>query len=100
MSKELVFRISETGETVVGLYDDNFDWRAIGPIEVQRATDVQYNTETQKWEVYLIGEDRVLPESFTDRSDAISHEVAYLNDHLDACPFLKTEELYDSAKSR
>lgn len=91
MPKELVFRISETGETVVGLYDDNFDWRALGPIEVQRATDVILNPETQEWEVYLIDEDRVLPNSFVNRSDAIAHEVEYLIEHMDTCPFLKTE---------
>jgi len=92
MSRELVFRISPTGDTVVGLYDDNFDWRELGPIEVERATDVRLNKETQEWEVYVIAEDRTLPESFVDRAKAIAHEVEYLNERIDSCPFLKSEE--------
>ena len=82
----------------MGLYDDNFDWRALGPIEVQRATDVRLNSETQEWEVYLIDEDRVLPSSFVDRSDAIVHEVEYLIEHMDICPFLK-KAFTDSGQS-
>ena len=45
-------RISEDG-TVRGLYDDAVDWRALGPIRVDRASYVEFDRRSQQWTVQI-----------------------------------------------
>jgi hypothetical protein len=80
--KEKVITITADGSEAYGLYDDNLPWRNLGgKIEAVRASEVRMNDEG-RWEIFIFDEDRVLPETFLNRSDAIDHEIAYLNDYV------------------
>lgn len=89
--QELILRISPDGQTVVGLYNDKLPYRQLGEIEAVRATDVRLNKDGL-WEVFSIFEGKTLDQRFTNRSDAIAHEVSYLQANLDKlCPYLNGE---------
>jgi len=79
---DIVVRVSADGNNVTGLYSDQIEYGAIGELGIERASDVRYNHATQKWEVYIRMTKEVLPETFTKRSMALAHEVAYLNKRI------------------
>lgn len=84
--RELVLKISPDGKDVVSLFSEVFPVGFLGIVNITRATDVRFDNECGKWEIYIIQERRVLPEKFTKRSEAIEHEVEYLNERLNLCP--------------
>jgi hypothetical protein len=62
------------------LWTDLIDLTEIGTCHVERASNVEFNNETQMWEARLldgtlIGQDR-------SRSGAIQQEIDYLNERL------------------
>lgn len=79
MSTNLTVKIAPDGGAAICLYRDEFNLRDLGEMTVERASDVFFDSEAQKWAVRILGEDeRVLPERFDKRSDAISHEIEVL----------------------
>lgn len=80
--KEKVITITADGKEVYGLYDDNLPYRQLGgKVEAVRASEVRMNDEGL-WEVFIFAENKVLPETFVNRSDAIDYEIAYLNNYV------------------
>lgn len=74
-------RIAKDGKTVTGLYSDKLPYSKLGTQQVNRASDVSFNEALQKWEIFIIAENRTLPDKFDKRDDAIKHEIAYLQEH-------------------
>jgi hypothetical protein len=80
--KEKVITITANGKEAYGLYDDNLPYRQLGgKVEAIRASEVRMNDDG-RWEVYIFAEDKVLPETFENRADAIEYEIDYLNDYV------------------
>ena len=79
MAKYKTVTISADGKEAYGLYDDQLGYRELGIVDAIRTTEVRMDKDGL-WEIYLINEDKVLSERFTDRADAISYEVAYIED--------------------
>lgn len=73
--------ISKDGKTMHGLYSDKFGWQELGECTINRATDVRFCNESQKWMVHLLDEGgRLLDSGHFRREDAIKAEVEYLNE--------------------
>jgi len=75
MSKKIniILEIDECGD-VHGLYTDDINLFAIGKItNVRKASNVEFNVETQKWEVTSLN-GKVLHEN-TNREKAIGWEI-------------------------
>jgi len=68
--------------SVVFLYNDDHPALKLGKAEIERASDVYFDNERQKWRVHIRGEREPLKEGFEKRQDAINHEVEYLNKKL------------------
>lgn len=79
MAKYRTITISKDGKEAYGLYDDQLPYRELGIVDAIRTTEVRMDAEGL-WEIYLINEDKVLSEKFTERANAISYEVAYIED--------------------
>jgi hypothetical protein len=79
MAKYKTITISADGREAYGLYDDRLGYRELGIVDAIRTTEVRMD-KNGLWEIYLINEDKVLSERFTDRTDAINYEVAYIED--------------------
>ena len=54
-----LLRFDPTGK-VACLYTDAIDLRSLGKLEVTRATDIRFNTDSQEWEVRAVGDDHIL----------------------------------------
>jgi hypothetical protein len=80
--REVRFRLAK-GQ-VHGLWFDEFErlYRELGISEVRRASQVEWNGETAKWEVHLAHGQFI--GAFDRRDQAIAHEVAYLQERLEA----------------
>jgi hypothetical protein len=80
MTHEVRFRCSK-GQ-VHGLWFDEFAvlYRELGIAEVLRASQIEWNRETAKWEVCLA--DGQCIGAFDRRDRAIAHEVAFLQERL------------------
>jgi|ADurb_Val_03_Slu_FD_contig_123_9058_length_1829_multi_8_in_0_out_0_5 hypothetical protein len=80
--------ISPDGKQAVGLYTDKFPWKEFGPLEVTRATEIEFDAEKQKWLILLIfnrGEEKsflYLSEEFDSREDALQYEREFLNERI------------------
>lgn len=61
------------------LYVDGHPAIGLGKMEVERASDVFFDPEKQKWVVHIRGEAEPLPQVFEDRAAALKYEVDYLN---------------------
>ena len=50
------------GGTIDCLYTEAIDLRELGKLEISRATDIRFNSQTQQWDVHAAGEnsDQVL----------------------------------------
>ncbi len=57
------------------LYTEAIDLRALGKLEISRATDIRFNPQTQQWDVHTAGEnsDQVLF-SHSSRSQCLRWE--------------------------
>jgi len=73
--------ILPTGE-VVCLYTDLIPLHALGPLQVTRASTVEFDEAAQGWRVSL-WEGTVLPDTCRARSEALAAEVAHLQAHWD-----------------
>lgn len=80
--KEVRFRL--VGGQVHGLWHDEFSclYRELGEVEVRRASQIEWNGETAKWEVHLT--DGEFIGAFDRRDQAIAHEISFLQDRLKA----------------
>ena len=52
----IVMLISPDGKQAVGLYTDKFPWKEFGPLEVTRATEIEFDAEKQKLSLIHISE--------------------------------------------
>jgi hypothetical protein len=79
--KEVRFRLVD-GQ-VHGLWHDEFQrlYRELGIAEVRRASQIEWNHETGKWEVHLA--DGQFIGAFDRRDQAIAHEITVLQAGLD-----------------
>lgn len=79
-------RVSPDGKTFKHLYNDDLRHtvdKALGKIEVVRASDVYYNNDIGMWKVRIDGED--LKGEFSARSTALLFEHKWLEEyHLGA----------------
>jgi hypothetical protein len=78
--KEVHFRLAN-GQ-VHGLWFDEFQplYRELGIAAVLRASQIEWNGETAKWEVHLTDGECI--GAFDRRDQAIAHEIAYLQARL------------------
>jgi hypothetical protein len=53
--------------------------KALGEVNIQRASHVEFNNDTQRWEVEVDGEK--LPMTFPKRQDALDYEVVWLEEN-------------------
>lgn len=75
-------RISPDGKTFKHLYNDDLQHtvdKALGKVEVVRASDVYYNNEIGKWKIKINGDD--LKGEFAARSTALAFEHAWLEEY-------------------
>lgn len=81
----LKIKVSPDGKEATGLYSDLFPWKSLGGLEIKRASDVFFSLRDQKWGVRVLGgnkPDKILPQRFDKRKDAIEYEIAYLQGQL------------------
>jgi len=72
-------KISPDGTQMKGLYKDDLGWQQMGKCEIDRASHVEFDTDTQQWKIFIIAEKRYLKTMYTNRAEAIQAEVDYLN---------------------
>jgi hypothetical protein len=70
MSQTLRFN---PGGQIDCLYTEAINLRALGRLQVVRATDIRFNPDTQHWDVHAADADRVLF-SHTSRSECLRWE--------------------------
>lgn len=63
--------------TLHTIYRDDLDLGEIGAVHIERASHVEFNNETQAWEV-TTANGRKLPVSFKRREDALLYEIEYV----------------------
>lgn len=80
MSREIIVDIDEDG-TAHLLYTEALDLREVGHLQVERASFVVFDTDTQSWFVRTVAGE-VIGQGFPTRSAAIAHEVAVLQARL------------------
>lgn len=78
MSQTLRFN---PGGQIDCLYTEAINLRALGRLQVVRATDIRFNPDTQHWDVHAADADRVLF-SHTSRSECLRWE----HDNLQPSP--------------
>ena len=78
--KELVYTIGTSGKTE-GLYDDSIDLSAIGKQTITRATSIDHNPDTQKFDVVLLPQGQLFEpcKGFDKYSHGNQFEVEWLN---------------------
>lgn len=69
-------RFDPSGQ-VVCLYTEAIDLRALGKLEITRATDIRFNQASQQWEVHEAETDAVIF-SHTSRTECLSWEIQNL----------------------
>lgn len=75
------FKVLSGGE-IVFLYDEDSPILDAGDLNVIRASNVEFDETRQRWFVavnMLDGSVRQLEETFSKRSEAIAHEIDFLN---------------------
>ena len=79
----------DPGGSVRGLYTDEVDWPALGPLRVTRASTVEFDETLQGWVVTILEtRDRFGP--FPQRGAAIEAEVTTLTEWLFSTMFAPT----------
>ena len=97
---EFIVKVTPKGD-IFFLYDDNSPLRSLGKMQLQRASNVEWDEKAQGWVVWIndhktktIYKRRRLTRVFTNRGDAIQAEVEILNERLlSGAP---VEQLFDS----
>ena len=77
---ELVLNFDSTGNAHC-LYSELIDLASIGPLEISRASTVEFNSKTQKWEVRLTGS-RTSAFASPSRKACLEWEINTLNQRL------------------
>ena len=67
------------------LYTDKIDLSAIGRLNINRASNVEYCNEKQGWMVKIIGTKMIFG-PFECRQEALKAEVAFLNIKMEETP--------------
>ena len=80
---DVILTITPDGAEIMGLYSDKIPYRDLGSVEVKRASNVEFNSESQKWEVFIVDEGRILPDVYVTRTEALAAEVEYLNNRTE-----------------
>jgi len=73
--------VIEPGGLVRGLYTDEVDWPALGPLRITRASTVEFNETRQGWVVTIL-ETGTHFGPFPRRGAAIEAEVTTLTERL------------------
>jgi hypothetical protein len=66
---------------VRAVYSDKLPLRSLGPLSVERASSVEFDTVRQVWRATEVGTGRVLAEG-PSRDAVIAREVETLEEHL------------------
>lgn len=79
---ERLIRVDPNG-VAYSLHADDHPLLKLGPVQVERASNVQFREDDQKWYVHVVlfpkkQEELVLAKSFINRKDAIKHEIHFL----------------------
>jgi hypothetical protein len=77
MSNEAVFLLRD--DTIECLYKDDLGLQDIGTLRIGRASNIEFNNDTQLWDVHIDGE---VKHSHAERSQAIEWEVDYFQSKL------------------
>jgi len=74
----------DTNGNVHSLYTDLIDLSQLGKMKVSRASNVEFDNDTQTWSVKLASTGEVIspPEGFKTRPEALNFEVKYLQDRM------------------
>ena len=78
--KTINIYLDTTGK-IKGLYNDLLVEMNLGTISVQRASNVEFNNSTQKWEVDIIGKGIIA--LFDTRQEALDWEIKYLENRIE-----------------
>ena len=70
----------ETGGAVRAVYSDRLSGLALGPMEVSRASNVEFNHATQEWEAHTPGGELIAQGK--NRDEVIKREVAVIESRL------------------
>ena len=80
-----------TDGSITSLYTDEIPWRELGEMDVQRVSDVVFNTLHQAFEIHdLKGRSMIGLGLFVLRSQAIQAEIAHFFDKLAKGETIKT----------
>ena len=79
---EKVFRVDKDGN-LIGLYTDSVPLRGLGKLDVERASNVEFDNTQQGWTITL-ADGTTLPGVFPTREAALSCEVSHVQDRLRA----------------
>jgi hypothetical protein len=86
MNKEILIDINGTG-AMKGLHFEDFSLLLFGEGEIRRATDIKFNSRTQRWDINLLDHDEsIIPHhpdhlaGFESYETARGHEVRYLQE--------------------
>jgi len=71
----------DTEGNIKGLYSNVLADLNLGNMNIRRASNVEFNNETQKWEVDVIGEGILA--KFDSRQEALDWEVQYLESKIE-----------------
>jgi hypothetical protein len=72
-----LLRFDPTGK-VACLYTEAIDLRALGKLEVTRATEIRFNPDSQEWEVRAVDDDHTDDESSRIRWDCYPESTAFV----------------------
>jgi hypothetical protein len=81
----------DTHGQVRGLYTEALDLRTLGPLQMRRASDIEFNAATQEWEVRGIDDNQLL---FTHASRESC--LRWERDNLEIDPHPSTTRKNDS----
>jgi hypothetical protein len=79
--KEKIIIISPDGE-IKTIYNDELQEMDLGALSVKRASNVEFDEDSQKWRIVDAETDSLIGVGFDKRSDAIDYEVQFLNGRL------------------
>lgn len=80
----IAIKILPDGDIVM-LYSDDSPLKDLGRLNLQRASNVEWDHIGQYWVIYMIDPDTgkrstsFLPQTFENRGEAIQHEIKMLN---------------------
>ena len=67
--------------TIISLYNDILREVDLGLLKVKRASNVEFNNDTQLWDIDILGEGII--GSFKTRKEAIDFEIEFLEKRIE-----------------